>query len=108
VNPKPARDRNARLISFIMIPTFKYCLDLSKFDQTTLLSLDLSRVSILNLELLKIHVIPRLVSEVAAMTSKAEAFPKASPAALPPGGCPHGIGDVHCLETWCGGGAEED
>jgi hypothetical protein len=82
VNPKPTRDRNARVGSFDMIQTFEDCLDLSKFDQEILLSLDLAQFSILNIELLKIHIISRLVSEVATVTSKAEAFPKASPAAL--------------------------
>jgi hypothetical protein len=82
VNPKPARDRNAWVISFVMIETFECCPDLRKFDQESLLSLDLTQVYILTLELLNIHVIPRMVSEVVVVTSKAEAFPKASPAAL--------------------------
>jgi hypothetical protein len=51
-------------------------------DQETLLSLDLAQVSILSPELLKIHVIHGLASEVAAVTSKAEAFPKPSLTAL--------------------------
>jgi hypothetical protein len=65
-----------------MIETFEYCVDLSNFDQESLLSLDLTQVYILTLELLKIHVTPRLASEVALVTSKAEALPKASLAAL--------------------------
>jgi tRNA pseudouridine-54 N-methylase len=65
-----------------VIQTIEDCLDLSKFDQETLLSLDLAQVSILSLELLKIHVIPGLASDITAMTSKVEAFPKASSTAL--------------------------
>jgi hypothetical protein len=42
----------------------------------------LAQVSILSLELLKIHVIPGLASDITAMTSKVEAFPKASSTAL--------------------------
>jgi hypothetical protein len=62
---KPARDRNAQVISFV-----------KQIDQLTLLNLVLTQVSILSLELLKIHVIPvELESEVADVTSKAEAFP---------------------------------
>jgi hypothetical protein len=64
-----------------MIQTFEDCFDLSKFDQEILPSLDLAQFSILNLELLKIHVISGLASEVTVVTG-AEAFPKASPAAL--------------------------
>jgi hypothetical protein len=82
VNLKPARDRNTRVRSFVVIQTIEDCLDLSKFDQETLLSLDLAQVSILSLELLKIHVIPGLASDITAMTSKVEAFPKASSTAL--------------------------
>jgi hypothetical protein len=82
VNLKLARDRNAQVLSFVMIQTFEYCLDLSKFDQETLLSLDVAQVSILSLELLKIHVIHGLASEVTIVTYKVDAFPKASPAAL--------------------------
>jgi hypothetical protein len=82
VNLKLARDRNAQVISFVMIQTFEYCLDLSKFDQETLLSPDEAQVSILSLELLKIHVIHGLASEVTIVTYKVEAFPKASPVAL--------------------------
>jgi hypothetical protein len=82
MNLKPARDRNTRVRSFVVIQTIEDCLDLSKFDQETLLSLDLAQVSILSLELLKIHVIPGLASDITAMTSKVEAFPKASSTAL--------------------------
>jgi hypothetical protein len=65
-----------------MIKTFEYFLDISKFAPETLPTVDLAQVSIPSLELLKIHFIPVLMSEVAAMTSKVEAFPKASSATI--------------------------